>query len=257
MPNALSNRVTAKANAFSLLELLVVIATISVLACLLLPVMAGTKRQARSTQCINNLRQLGIALNLYVQDSECYPLATSDGITGAWQIPLRPTVSQSTFCCPSQIAPSADFIHIFNWTGGLVSPYYGYNALGAAWEGSPPYNPGLGGDVNMDTGARVATGANRVINPAQMIMIGDSPTFIDVIFGTQCQTNIPNQIYIAFPYPVPGFNVPGVGNWHNSGANMLFGDCHVQFAQQSYWIAATDQSRRLWNSDNQPHEEWW
>jgi hypothetical protein len=31
----------------------------------------------------------------------------------------------------------------------------------------------------------------------------------------------------------------------------------VQLSQQSFWIAATDQSRRLWNSDNQPHPEWW
>jgi hypothetical protein len=111
--------------------------------------------------------------------------------------------------------------------------------------------------VDLSTASRTPTAANRVVVPAQMITMGDSPTFIDVIFGVQPQTHIPNQIYLAFPYVVPQFNYPGVGNWHGSNAILLFDDEHVQLAPQSYWIAATDQSRRLWNSDNQPHEEWW
>jgi hypothetical protein len=90
-----------------------------------------------------------------------------------------------------------------------------------------------------------------------MITIGDSPTFMVVTFGSQPQANIPNQIYIAFPYAVTPFNYPGVGNWHESNASLLFDDEHVQIKPQSHWIAATDESRRLWNSDNQPHEEWW
>ncbi len=256
VPNPPRHRVAAGTEAFSLVELAVVIAVIAICASLLLPAMAGATRHARSTQCVNNLHQLGIALNLYVQEANCFPLATQDGITGAWQPSLRAAAPGLMFCCPVQAPPSTNFVHIFNWTGD-VSPYYGYNAMGAAWKGSPPFNPGLGGDVNLDNGSRVPTGANRVMNPAQMVMVGDSSTFIDVIFGTQPQSNIPNQIYIAFPYPVAGCGMVGVGNWHDGNANMVFGDCHVQFARQSFWIAATDQSRRLWNSDNQPHEEWW
>jgi prepilin-type processing-associated H-X9-DG protein len=48
-----------------------------------------------------------------------------------------------------------------------------------------------------------------------------------------------------------------VGNWHNGGANLLFCDGHVEFAKQSVWMAANDGERQLWNSDNQPHEEYW
>ncbi|MBI3877229.1 MAG: prepilin-type N-terminal cleavage/methylation domain-containing protein [Verrucomicrobia bacterium] len=55
--------------AFTLLELLVVIGIIATLAALLLPVLARSKEAGRSTACLGNLHQLGIALQLYVQDN--------------------------------------------------------------------------------------------------------------------------------------------------------------------------------------------
>ncbi len=58
---------------FTLIELLVVIAIIAILAGMLFPVFAGAKEKARQVTCINNQRQLAIAIQIFTQDHQKYP----------------------------------------------------------------------------------------------------------------------------------------------------------------------------------------
>jgi prepilin-type N-terminal cleavage/methylation domain-containing protein len=66
--------------AFTLIELLVVIAIIGILAAMLLPVLGKAKNRAQGIQCVNNMRQLTLALHLYTDDhNDRFPINSAFG----------------------------------------------------------------------------------------------------------------------------------------------------------------------------------
>jgi prepilin-type N-terminal cleavage/methylation domain-containing protein len=110
---------------FTLIELLVVIAIIAVLIALLLPAVQSAREAARRAQCINNLKQLGLAVHNYITKQDVLPAHTLDNSqTWGWFVPwtalLLPDLEQQPLY--NALNFSVPMLEL-----GFISPFYGAN----------------------------------------------------------------------------------------------------------------------------------
>jgi len=118
---------------FTLIELLVVIAIIAILAAILFPVFARARAKGQQTQCLSNLKQITMALQMYASDNDSRYLFVHPGTPGhpegdteyEWYPALQPYVrSHQVFKCPAalELNPPALSDYVVNGYFAFATP---------------------------------------------------------------------------------------------------------------------------------------
>ena len=221
---------------FTLIELLVVIAVIAILAALLFPVFARAREKARQTACASNLKQIGLASALYVQDyDERYalghapaddPLTTFDG--GGDYEPhfielmrpyVRNTKNQGVWRCPSDPSPR------LTKEGDNLEFHVSYSVNGWFEYGQP---------------------ISSVESPTAKIHVLESKDDDHFHWWNFGRKSVSDPYLNLNEMPAKQMTEGVAGLRHTDGANYLYADGHVKWARLDRLWGITRETNAFW-----------
>ena len=249
-------RVFGEKSGFTLIELLVVVAIIAILASLLLAAVMRAKAEGQSTSCKNHLRQIGLAMGMYVTDYHRYPLmwGQHDGVSEIWADRLEPYSTlrwtNTAWHCPSYVANNGVIKIERRARGTFVHGSYGFNGYGVA-QLNDVTNASMLGLGN--TRASSIASESELRAPSEMFAVADGRTYRDIqVFGEGKVPGLSSFIELQLYYAIREETSP----LHGKGYNTLFADGHAVMTRRAN-LLFPPRTAQHWNRDNLPHPEVW